>query len=88
MSDEENKAIFGKCNNPNGHGHNYTGKILFKIQYLSSSVEVSCRGPVDERTGMVMNLMELKNAVQSVLSELDHKHLDLDVPHFKSGIVR
>jgi 6-pyruvoyl-tetrahydropterin synthase len=37
---------------------------------------------------MVINLVELKGAIQSVLNELDHKHLDLDVPYFKSGVVR
>mmetsp|Transcript_6795 Transcript_6795/g.11675 ORF Transcript_6795/g.11675 Transcript_6795/m.11675 type:complete len:143 (+) Transcript_6795:105-533(+) len=72
LSDEENKQIFGKCNNPNGHGHNYV-------------VEVTVRGPVDSRTGMVMNLVDLKEAMHKVIMEpMDHKHLDLDVPAFKN----
>ena len=70
LSDEENRLIFGKCNNKNGHGHNYI-------------VKVTLRGPVDPVTGMVMNLTDLKKHIQSVLDPLDHKHVDLDVPYFK-----
>ena len=69
LSDEENRSIFGKCNNKNGHGHNYT-------------VKVTIRGPVDPITGMVMNLTDLKKHMGSVLQPLDHKNLDLDVPFF------
>ena len=47
LSDAENEAIFGKCNNPNWHGHNYT-------------LDVSVEGPIDERTGYVMDLAKLK----------------------------
>ncbi|XP_055385641.1 6-pyruvoyl tetrahydrobiopterin synthase [Condylostylus longicornis] len=72
LSNEENAEIFGKCNNLNGHGHNYV-------------VEVSVRGPIDMRTGMVMNITELKEAMKIVIFEnLDHKNLDKDVPFFKS----
>lgn len=72
LSDEENKIVFGKCNNPNGHGHNY-------------SVEVSVRGPVDEKTGMVMNLVDLKKVMdQSIMEPMDHKNLDKDVEYFKT----
>lgn len=72
LSDEENRVIFGKCNNPNGHGHNYV-------------VEVSIRGPVDLKTGMVMNLVELKQIMGScIMDPMDHKNLDLDVAHFKT----
>lgn len=69
LSDEENRRIFGKCNNKNGHGHNYT-------------VKVTVCGPLDPLTGMVMNLTDLKTHMGSVLEPLDHKNLDLDVPYF------
>ncbi|XP_016296289.1 6-pyruvoyl tetrahydrobiopterin synthase [Sinocyclocheilus anshuiensis] len=70
LSDEENKRIFGKCNNPNGHGHNYT-------------VEVTVRGKIDRNTGMVMNLTDLKEYIEeAIMKPLDHKNLDLDVPYF------
>eukprot|EP01114_Cavostelium_apophysatum_P021902 TRINITY_DN7768_c0_g1_i3.p1 TRINITY_DN7768_c0_g1~~TRINITY_DN7768_c0_g1_i3.p1 ORF type:complete len:141 (-),score=9.13 TRINITY_DN7768_c0_g1_i3:15-437(-) len=74
LTPEENKRIFGKCNNPNGHGHNYT-------------VEVTVKGEVDSKTGMVMNLAELKEQMKEVIENLDHKHLDEDVPYFKLGPV-
>ena len=71
LTDEENKNIYGPCNNPNGHGHNYT-------------VEVTVKGPVDESTGMVMNLTDLKQAInQAVMKPLDHKNIDKDVEYFK-----
>ncbi|KAH3884334.1 6-pyruvoyl tetrahydrobiopterin synthase-like isoform X2 [Dreissena polymorpha] len=71
---DENRRIFGKCNNPNGHGHNYR-------------LEVTLRGPVDASTGMVMNLVDLKNHMEgAVLSVLDHKNIDKDVPYFKDTV--
>ncbi|XP_073460773.1 6-pyruvoyl tetrahydrobiopterin synthase [Aquarana catesbeiana] len=74
LSDEENKRIFGKCNNPNGHGHNY--KVI-----------VTVRAEVDPVTGMVMNLTDLKKDIQEVIMvPLDHKNLDLDVPYFKNTV--
>ena len=69
LSDAENQALYGKCNNPKGHGHNYT-------------LEVTVRGPVDPATGMVMDLPELDRAVHAVLAPLDHHHLDREVPAF------
>jgi len=73
LSEEENKKIFGKCNNPNGHGHNYT-------------LLVTVAGRVNKTTGMVINLSDLKVILQEkVLSLVDHKNLDLDVPYFKEG---
>ncbi|XP_028264371.1 6-pyruvoyl tetrahydrobiopterin synthase [Parambassis ranga] len=70
LSDEENKKVFGKCNNPNGHGHNY-------------KVEVTVRGKIDPITGMVMNLTDLKKCIEEVIMiPLDHKNLDKDVPYF------
>lgn len=71
LSDSENKAIFGKCNNPHGHGHNYV-------------LEVTVRGKVDPHTGMVMNLTDLKKAIDELIIEpVDHKHLNYDVPIFR-----
>jgi len=63
---EENRAAYGKCNNPHGHGHNYV-------------VEVLVGGPVDAETGMVINLVALDEAVRSrVLDRFDHTNLNLD----------
>lgn len=70
LSEAENQEIFGKCNNPYGHGHNYV-------------LEVTVRGPVDRRSGMVMNLTDLKQAMEeAVIKPMDHKHLNYDVPIF------
>ncbi|KAJ8683267.1 hypothetical protein QAD02_019059 [Eretmocerus hayati] len=74
LSDEENKKVYGKCNNYWGHGHNYT-------------VEVTVRGPVDTKTGMVMNISDLKIYMHKILmDQLDHKNLDKDVPFFKNVV--
>lgn len=63
---EQNRAAYGKCNNPHGHGHNYI-------------VEVLVAGPVDPETGMVMNLARLDEVVQAtVLDRFDHVNLNLD----------
>lgn len=65
MSDEENRAIYGKCNNPYGHGHNYM-------------IEVTVSGPVNEQTGMVCNLVTLDDFVlQNVIERFDHQNLNL-----------
>ncbi|MFC4557785.1 6-carboxytetrahydropterin synthase [Virgibacillus kekensis] len=70
LTEEENTRLFGKCNNPFGHGHNY---------YL----EVSVQGEPDPVTGMITDLDDLDNTVESVvLSEFDHKHLNLDTKWF------
>ena len=69
LSEAENLALYGKCNNPNGHGHNYT-------------LEVTAAGPIDDATGMVIDLIELDTTVRSVLDTLDHKHIDREVPAF------
>ncbi|XP_059181359.1 6-pyruvoyl tetrahydrobiopterin synthase [Centropristis striata] len=74
LSDEDNKKVYGKCNNPNGHGHNY-------------KVEVTVRGKIDSLTGMVMNLTDLKRCIEEVIMiPLDHKNLDKDVPYFASVV--
>ena len=74
FSPEENQRIFGKCNNPNGHGHNYT-------------LEVTVKGEVNPRSGFVVDLKELKNTLErEVLSALDHRFLNKEVPEFRDRI--
>jgi 6-pyruvoyltetrahydropterin/6-carboxytetrahydropterin synthase len=66
LSDEENRATYGKCNNPHGHGHNYV-------------VEVMVAGPVDTETGMVINMAALDEVVRAqVVERFDHANLNLD----------
>jgi 6-pyruvoyltetrahydropterin/6-carboxytetrahydropterin synthase len=64
MSEAENKAVYGKCNNPHGHGHNY-------------AVEVTVTGQVDRRTGMVCNLADLDAFVaKNILERFGHENLN------------
>ena len=64
MSDAENEATYGKCNNPHGHGHNY-------------ALEVTVSGQVDTKTGMVCNLVDLDQAVhEHVVEQFDHENLN------------
>lgn len=71
LTDEQNKEVFGKCNNPNGHGHNYV-------------LEVTVKGEIDSKNGMVMNLVDLKKAIdEAIINQVDHKHLNYDVPIFR-----
>lgn len=73
-TDEENYNVFGKCSNPNWHGHNYE---LF----------VTIKGEVDPATGFVINLKALSNILkQKVITKLDHKNLNIDVPFMKGKI--
>ena len=73
-SDEQNEAIFDKCNNPKGHGHNYT-------------LEVTVRGIPDPETGYVIDLKKLRDIIEdNVIEKVDHKHLNYDVD-FLSGII-
>jgi 6-pyruvoyltetrahydropterin/6-carboxytetrahydropterin synthase len=66
LTEEENRAAYGKCNNPHGHGHNYL-------------VEVLVGGQVDPATGMVINLVDLDEVVQKrVIDRFDHTNLNLD----------
>ena len=72
LSPEENRRVFGKCNHPSGHGHNYV-------------LEVTVAGPIDKTTGMVFNLTELKDVMTEVIEhDIDHKNLNVDVPAFKN----
>ncbi|TDQ30834.1 6-pyruvoyl trahydropterin synthase family protein [Zeaxanthinibacter enoshimensis] len=68
--EEKNNAVFGKCNNPNFHGHNY-------------ELIVSVTGPIDKETGMVIDLKDLKDLIRSEVEDaFDHKNLNLEVPEF------
>jgi 6-pyruvoyltetrahydropterin/6-carboxytetrahydropterin synthase len=69
----KNRAVFGPCYNPPAHGHNYM-------------VEVTVVGEVDQKTGMVVNLFDLKRILLDVLEEFDHKNLNLDMSYFKDRI--
>jgi len=70
-TDEKNEAVFGKCNNPNFHGHNY--ELIVKLT-----------GETDPATGYVYDMKVLSNLINdTVLKKLDHKNLNLDVVEFK-----
>ena len=71
-SAEKNAEVFGLCNNPSFHGHNY-------------ELHLTVRGAVDEGTGYVMDMKEIKDILEAeVLSKFDHRNLNLDVPAFKN----
>lgn len=71
-SDEENFAFFGKCSNPNYHGHNY-------------ELEVGVSGEIDEKTGFLMDMNLLRDLIKEEVEEaFDHKNLNLEVPEFKT----
>jgi 6-pyruvoyltetrahydropterin/6-carboxytetrahydropterin synthase len=73
LSDAENTALFGKCNHPNWHGHNYV-------------LEVSVTGPIDPVSGYVVDLGALRDLVErEVVDVMDHRNLNLDVP-FLAGV--
>jgi 6-pyruvoyltetrahydropterin/6-carboxytetrahydropterin synthase len=72
LSDEENQRIFGKCANPNGHGHRY-------------QVQALVAGPLDERTGTLFNLERFDEAVRDALDLWDQCHLDLDTDDFRDS---
>jgi len=74
FSPEENRRVFGKCNNPHGHGHNYT-------------LEVTVAGEPDPATGMVLDLKELKEILErEVMQRMDHRHLNYEVPELQGQI--
>jgi 6-pyruvoyltetrahydropterin/6-carboxytetrahydropterin synthase len=74
LSDTENWRVYGKCNNPYGHGHNYT-------------LEIRVSGDVDPATGMIANLADLDAFVQrEVLDVFDHRSLNDDVPAFREAV--
>ena len=74
LSPAENQRIYGKCNNPYGHGHNYVA-------------EVTVTGPVDSATGMIAHLGELDCFVaREVLEPFDHRNLNEDLPVFRDRV--
>ncbi len=74
FSDEENERVFDKCNNPRGHGHNYT-------------IEVTVAGEPDRKTGYVIDLKKLGELIdREILTKVDHKHLNFDVVELR-GII-
>ena len=66
LSDDENRRIFGMCNSPNWHGHNY-------------ELDVTVEGEVNPEIGYVIDLRELKEISEGVIGDLDHRNLNLDV---------
>ncbi|HXT25553.1 MAG TPA: 6-carboxytetrahydropterin synthase [Candidatus Eisenbacteria bacterium] len=74
LSDDENCRVYGKCNNPYGHGHNYT-------------VEVRFSGAIDQATGMIANLADLDAFVtERVIDPFDHRSLQEEVPAFRETV--
>jgi 6-pyruvoyltetrahydropterin/6-carboxytetrahydropterin synthase len=74
LTTEENRRVYGKCNNPQGHGHNYV-------------LEVTVAGTIDPTTGMVCDLSMLDAIVaKEVLEPFDHKNLNLDVESFRHRV--
>jgi 6-pyruvoyltetrahydropterin/6-carboxytetrahydropterin synthase len=74
LSEKENFELFGKCSNPNWHGHNYT-------------LEVTVAGEVDNGTGFVLDIKKLKEIIlENVISKVDHKNLNIDT-YFMKGII-
>ena len=74
LGDDINREVYGRCNNPYGHGHDYV-------------LEVTVEGPIEESTGRVCNLATLDDLVtQDVLRDLDHRNLNEDTPDFRSVV--
>jgi len=74
LSDEENRELFGKCNYPNGHGHNYV-------------LEITVEGPIDGRSGRVLQPDVLDEIVnREIVNRYDHRHFNYDIPEFQ-GII-
>jgi len=70
LSEQENKDVYGKCNNPNGHGHQYR-------------VECTIGGKLDEKSGTLYNLVELNRMLASTLADWDYKQLELETEDFR-----
>ena len=74
LPDDRNRAVYGACSNPNGHGHNY-------------DLEVTVEGEIDPQIGYVMDLRVLKNLLgDAVIDDLDHANLNVDVPWLEGVI--
>jgi len=74
LGEEENRRVYGKCNNPLGHGHNYV-------------VEIAVSGPVNQATGMIANLSELDAFVErEVIEPFDHTYLNEEIAEFRENV--
>jgi 6-pyruvoyltetrahydropterin/6-carboxytetrahydropterin synthase len=74
LSEDENRVLYGKCNNPFGHGHNYV-------------VEVSARGPADAGSGVAVDVARLDGLVQQhVLTPFDHRDLNTEIDCFRDSV--
>jgi 6-pyruvoyltetrahydropterin/6-carboxytetrahydropterin synthase len=74
-TDEKNLEVFGKCSNPNWHGHNYTLYITVKSE-------------VNQKTGFVMNLKDLSSILKTkIIDKVDHKNLNIEVDFLKDKII-
>lgn len=74
LSEEENRAVFGKCNSPNGHGHNYI-------------IEITVAGEINPVTGYLIDLKQLKDIIrENIIDKVDHKNLNMDVD-FLQGVI-
>lgn len=74
LSDEDNRKMYGECNHPDGHGHNYT-------------LEVTVRGNISEKSGMVIDLKILKKIItEKIVKKVDHKYLNFDVDFMRHVI--
>lgn len=73
-SDEKNQAIFGKCSNPNWHGHNYI-------------LHVTVKGEINQETGFLVNLKDLSGIIKDqVVEKLDHKNINIEVDFLKGKL--
>ncbi len=74
LSAQANRDLYGKCNHPYGHGHNY-------------ELEISVRGPVDERSGQAVDRRALDGLVRAeVLEAFDHRNLNAEIPEFRDVV--
>ena len=74
LSEVQNQEVYGKCNNPFGHGHNYT-------------IEIGVRGEIDGGTGCAVDLIQLdKLVIKHVVSEFDHRYLNEEIPAFSTMV--
>ena len=73
LTADENLKVYDKCNNYNGHGHDYR-------------LEVSINGTPDRETGMILPLEKFDNCVKKILSRIDYKHLNVEVDYFKDNL--
>ncbi len=73
FSEQENQNTFGKCFTEHGHGHNYLLEAFFE-------------GRVDEKSGLIINLLEIDDLLKVLVDKLDHQHLNFDVPEFRETV--